>query len=132
MEVQSHHPKRTAPEEQLRTTIENVRSALGQLPNAYDERAAIRLIMALGDCDAFVAPALNYLHSPEQESARRDYHELCGSLERAIRRAVAQPSRIEHEREVVRLSRELAGAADAVQSAFGWNDEGQTCPGARH
>jgi hypothetical protein len=64
----------TEPERRLRRTADDVQSAIGQLTDSYDQPGALRLLKALGDCDAFVAPALSYLRTPEQEHVRRDFH----------------------------------------------------------
>ena len=112
--------QQTAPEKQLRKTIEDVQTAIGSLPDGYNEPEALRLIKALGRCDAFVAPALNHLHTTEQESARRRFHKACAELSTAIRQAVGYPGRSEHERRVVELAAELKSSASTVQMAFGW------------
>jgi hypothetical protein len=109
------------PERQLRKTVEAVERATGPLCRGYDESDAIGLIAAIGNCDAFVAPALAYRHTPEQEAARRRFHQVCLDISSAIRRAIGYPGRPEHERRVVDLACDLQTAVKALCDVFGWH-----------
>lgn len=101
--------------------MDEVEEAIGPLTEIYSERDALRLLRVLGDCDAFVAPALAFRHTPEQEAARHRFHHSCLLLSGAIRKAVGYPGRAENEREVVRLVPKLLAAVQALRSAFSWD-----------
>ena len=109
-----------APGKGLRQTIDDVEGAIGSLPDGYNERDAIRLIKALGNCDAFIARALDHLHTAQQEDARRAFHGVCTNVSTAIRHAVGYPGRSEHEQRVVGLASELKSSARRVRETFGW------------
>jgi hypothetical protein len=103
----------------LRETVEQTRRAIGALGERYDEAEALLLIKALGNCDAFIGPAVAHLHTPQQEQARHLFHQACTALSTAIRLAVAYPGRSEKEARVVGLVRQVMEAADGFSAAFG-------------
>ena len=109
----------TPAELRLRETVEEVCAELGSLSQAYDESRAIRVIKALGNCDAFIAPSLNYLHTRDQEKARADFHQACERLSGAIRQAVGHPS-VERREQVVHEAQALGRAAEHLRAAFDW------------
>jgi len=109
------------PEQNLKKTIEDVAGAVGDLAQRYNEREAIQLIRALGDCDSFIAPGLNYRHTEQQEKARREFHAACTNVSSAIRQAIGFPAEANHQQRVVRLVREMLTARQALLDAFGWD-----------
>jgi hypothetical protein len=110
------------PERQLRKTIEAVERAIGPLRDGYHEPDAIRLIKAIGNCDAFIAPAFAHRHTADQEQARRRLHQVCLELSGAIRQAIGYPGRPEHESRVVGLVHDLQAALETLFEVFGWRD----------
>jgi hypothetical protein len=110
--------------EETRQAVEAIARASGDLRHRYHEAEALGLIRALGRyCPATERSLIGA--TLQQQEARRAVHAMCACIEDAIRRAVAQPDRPEHQQMVVEQVGKLYSVTRSARLQFGWPEPGR-------